>query len=162
MQQTLWAPWRADYIGSNKPKNCVFCFPDKNPIYDEQRLILYWGKSAFVIMNKFPYNNGHIMVIPLKHIGDITMLMDEESVEIMKLLQQSIQIIRKALSPQGINVGLNLGEVAGSGILGHIHFHVVPRWSGDVSFMAAVSETRVISEHIMSTYTKLKPHFDVI
>ena len=136
-----------DYILGPKPDSCVLCLPPDDLSHDEERLVLYRGKTAFVIMNKFPYNNGHIMVAPLRHVMDLPLLAAEESTEIMELLKQCI------------NVGLNLGEAAGAGIRDHLHFHLVPRWNGDSSFMAVMSETRVIPDHLASTYTKLKPLF---
>lgn len=148
-----------DYILGPKPDCCVLCLPPDDCSQDEERLVLYRGKTAFVIMNKYPYNNGHIMVAPLRHVMDITLLTPEESVEIMDLLQKSTAILREHFHPQGINVGLNLGEAAGAGIRDHMHFHLVPRWNGDSSFMAVMTETRIIPEHLASTYGKLKPLF---
>ena len=159
MTHPLWAPWRMDYILGPKPDSCVLCLPPDDLSHDEERLVLYRGKTAFVIMNKFPYNNGHIMVAPLRHVMDLPLLAAEESTEIMELLKQCTTILREFFTPQGINVGLNLGEAAGAGIRDHLHFHLVPRWNGDSSFMAVMSETRVIPDHLASTYTKLKPLF---
>lgn len=160
MTHPLWAPWRMDYILGPKPDSCVLCLPPDDLSHDEERLVLYRGKTAFVIMNKFPYNNGHIMVAPLRHVMDLPLLAAEESTEIMELLKQCTTILREFFKPQGINVGLNLGEAARSGHpRPHLHFHLVPRWNGDSSFMAVMSETRVIPDHLASTYTKLKPLF---
>lgn len=159
MTHPLWAPWRMEYILGPKPDTCVLCLPQDDLSDDEERLVLYRGKTAFVIMNKFPYNNGHIMVAPLRHVMDLPLLTSEESMEITVLLQQCTSILREYFHPQGINIGLNLGEAAGAGIRDHLHFHIVPRWNGDSSFMAVMSETRVIPEHLASTYTKLKPLF---
>ena len=161
-QQPLWAPWRMEYILGPKPDFCVLCLPPDDRTHDEERPVLYRGKNAFVIMNTFPYNNGHIMVSPLRHVMDIALLDDEESGEIMHLLQLSTKILRECFHPQGINIGLNLGEAAGAGIRDHMHFHLVPRWNGDSSFMAVLGGTRVIPEHINATYRKLKPFFDSI
>ena len=147
MTHPLWAPWRMDYILGPKPDSCVLCLPPDDLSHDEERL------------NKFPYNNGHIMVAPLRHVMDLPLLAAEESTEIMELLKQCTTILREFFKPQGINVGLNLGEAAGAGIRDHLHFHLVPRWNGDSSFMAVMSETRVIPDHLASTYTKLKPLF---
>lgn len=157
--EVLWAPWRLDYILGPKPDSCVFCIPEHTD-EDEERLILYRGKHNFVIMNKFPYNNGHIMVTPYRHIMNIADLTPEESHEHMKLLQQCVSILQQRFSPGGINVGLNLGEAAGAGIREHMHFHLVPRWNGDSSFMAVMNETRVVPEHLLSTYHAMKPLFD--
>ena len=150
MGHPLWAPWRMDYILGPKPDSCVLCLPPDDRTHDEERLVLYRGRTAFVIMNKFPYNNGHIMVAPLRHVMDLPLLTEEESTEIMDLLKECTSIL---------NVGLNLGEAAGAGIRDHLHFHLVPRWNGDSSFMAVMSETRVIPDHLASTYSKLKPLF---
>ena len=151
-----------EYILGPKPDFCVLCLPPDDRTHDEERRVLYRGKKAFVIMNTFPYNNGHIMVSPLRHVMDIALLDDEESGEIMHLLQLSTKILRECFHPQGINIGLNLGEAAGAGIRDHMHFHLVPRWNGDSSFMAVLGGTRVIPEHINATYRKLKPFFDSI
>lgn len=157
--ETLWAPWRLEYILGPKPDTCVFCLPE-HTAEDEERLILYRGTHNFVIMNKFPYNNGHLMVTPFRHVMNLADLTPEEAHENMDLLQRCIGILKKHFNPGGINVGLNLGEAAGAGIREHMHFHLVPRWNGDSSFMAVMNETRVIPEHLYSTYKSLKPLFD--
>ena len=154
----LWSPWRIEYILGPKPDACVFCLPERTD-EDEARLVLYRGKNAFVIMNKYPYNNGHLMVTPYRHIMNICDLTQDESRETMELLQHCTAVLRQSFSPQGINIGLNLGEAAGAGIREHLHFHVVPRWNGDSSFMAVLDEVRVLPEHLNSTYKKLKPLF---
>lgn len=159
MSQPLWAPWRMEYILGPKPDSCVLCLPPDDLSHDEDRLVLHRGKFAFVIMNKYPYNSGHIMVAPLRHVMDLPLLTMEESLEIMELLKGCTAILREHCNPQGINVGLNLGEAAGAGIRDHLHFHLVPRWNGDSSFMAVLSETRVIPQHLASSYGKLKPLF---
>ncbi len=157
----LWCPWRLEYILGPKPDSCVFCIPQHTD-EDEERLILYRGKANFVIMNKFPYNNGHIMVTPYRHVMDINDLTEQESVEHFMLIRQCAAILRKAFSPQGLNIGLNLGEAAGAGIREHMHFHLVPRWSGDSSFMAVLDEVHVVPQHIASTYRMLKPLFETL
>jgi ATP adenylyltransferase len=154
----LWAPWRIEYILGPKPDECVFCIPE-NTDQDEQRLILHRGRTSFVIMNKFPYNNGHLMVTPYRHAFSITELKPEEAHEMSDLLQASTRILQETFSPDGINIGLNIGEAAGAGIEEHLHYHIVPRWSGDHSFMAVFSETMVIPEHLRSAYCRLKPAF---
>ena len=154
----LWCPWRIEYILGSKPDSCVFCIPDENT-EDEERLILYRGQWNYVIMNKFPYSNGHIMVTPYKHIMDICQMEQDEGAEHFELIQKSASILRKAFNPQGINIGLNMGEAAGAGIKEHLHFHLVPRWNGDSSFMAILDEVRVIPEHLTNTYAKLKTLF---
>jgi len=156
--KVLWAPWRIDYILGDKPDNCVFCLPE-HTLEDEERFILYRGKSAFIIMNKFPYSNGHIMVTPFKHVMSLESLNSDELFEIMLLLQKCTGILKSHFNCQGINIGLNLGEAAGAGIKEHLHFHLVPRWNGDSSFMAVMDEVRIIPEHLSSTYKKIKPYF---
>ena len=156
--EVLWAPWRIDYILGPKPGSCVFCLPDHTE-EDEERLVLYRGRYNFVIMNKYPYNNGHLMVTPFRHVMDLASLTPEEAHENMDLLQRCVGILRQRFNPQGINVGLNLGEAAGAGIREHMHFHLVPRWNGDSSFMAVMSEVRVVPEHLSVTFSKLKPLF---
>ena len=157
----LWAPWRMDYILGPKPDECVFCVPEHED-EDEERKILYRGKTAFVIMNMFPYNNGHMMVVPYRHVSCVTDLTPEESAECMALLQQCVRVLKADMNPQGVNAGLNLGEAAGAGIAAHLHFQIVPRWNGDASFMAVFGDTRVIPEHLQSTYLRLKPLFKTI
>jgi len=157
----LWAPWRLDYILGPKPDECVFCVPD-HAGEDAERFILHRGLYNYVIMNRFPYNNAHLMVTPFRHVSCLTDLRPEEAHENMELLQSCVRILGEVFHPHGINAGLNLGEAAGSGIAAHIHFQIVPRWNGDSSFMAVFSETRVMPEHLRSTYNRLKPHFDAL
>ena len=154
----LWCPWRIEYILGPKPDACVFCLPEHEN-EDEERLVLHRGKTVFVIMNKFPYNNGHLMVTPFRHVMNICDLTPEESQECMRYLQVCTGILQKAFSPQGVNIGLNIGEAAGAGIREHLHFHLVPRWNGDSSFMAVLDEVRVMPQHLQETYTALKLHF---
>jgi len=157
--EVLWAPWRLDYILGPKPDACVFCLPEHTG-EDVERLILYRGKYNFVIMNKYPYNNGHLMVTPYRHVMHLADLTRDEAHENMDLVQVCTSVLKEHFNPGGINVGLNLGEAAGAGIREHLHFHLVPRWNGDSSFMAVMNETRVVPEHLQSTYTNLKPYFD--
>lgn len=158
--KTLWAPWRAEYIycaggqRSAGKRHCLFCNLLKSKD-DAQKLILYRGRRAFVVMNRFPYNNGHVMVAPTRHTATIETLSVEESAELFGLVQRSLSVLRRALRPQGFNVGANLGRVAGAGVVGHVHVHVVPRWLGDVNFMPLLAETKVISEHLTETYERL-------
>lgn len=154
----LWAPWRIEYILGPKPDSCVFCLPE-HTADDEQRLVLYRGRMAFVIMNKFPYNNGHIMVCPYRHVMLLADLKPEETHEIMDLLQQCTVILKQHFNCEGINIGLNQGQAAGAGIREHLHFHLVPRWTGDSSFMAVFDEVRTMPEHLSRTYAAMKPYF---
>lgn len=157
--QSIWAPWRIEYILGPKPDACVFCLSSSTQ-EDEERLVLCRGQQCFVIMNKFPYNNGHLMVTPYRHVSTLTELTSEESHEVMDYVQHCSHILQEAFQPDGINIGLNIGEAAGAGIEEHLHFHLVPRWNGDHSFMAVFGETMVIPEHLRSVYTRLKPYFD--
>jgi len=156
----LWAPWRIEYIKLEKPKECIFCKAVKEN-KDKENLILWRGKDAFVIMNRFPYNNGHLMIAPYRHIGQFEELTKDELAEMSVLLQKSIIVLRKAMSPEGFNVGINIGKIAGAGVEDHIHMHIVPRWSGDTNFMPVISDTRVIPQALHDTYTELKNFIDV-
>ncbi len=155
----MWAPWRMDYILGPKPGICVFCLPQGRE-EDEERLVLYRGTHVFVVMNKFPYNSGHLLVAPLRHVMDICDLSVEEYTELFATTQKSVAILRELSDPQGFNLGFNLGAAAGAGIKEHAHFHIVPRWNGDSSFMAVLGEVRTVPEHLHATYARLKPHFD--
>ncbi len=154
----LWAPWRIDYILGPKPDECVFCLPD--PAEDEERLVLARGKSCFVIMNKFPYNNGHIMVCPYRHVMALEDLTPDESSEIMTYLQQCAVILKRHFNCEGINKGLNQGQAAGAGVREHLHFHLVPRWNGDSSFIAVMDEVRTMPQCLSETYKAMRPYFD--
>ena len=159
MMNVLWAPWRMEYILSQKEKDCLFCTKPKEE-KDRENLILYRDKNAYVIMNKYPYNNGHIMVVPFKHVSTFDGLMDEELLELMKLTKYSVECIKEVYNPEGFNIGINFGEVAGAGIEEHMHIHIVPRWAGDASFMTILGEIRVIPEHILETYDRFYPVFN--
>jgi len=154
----LWSPWRIEYILGPKPDACVFCLPETTG-EDEKRLVLYRGRTAFVILNKYPYNSGHLMVTPYRHVMGLCDLTIQESHEIMDLLRTCTAIVQESLSPDGVNIGLNLGKAAGAGVREHLHFHLVPRWDGDSSFMAVMDDIKVIPEHLRSTYATLRPHF---
>ncbi|SKA71155.1 HIT family protein [Desulfobaculum bizertense] len=157
--EVLWAPWRLDYILGPKPDSCPFCLPEHTD-EDEQRKILFRGQHAFVIMNIYPYTNGHLMVTPYRHVMNLVDLRTEEHHEIMDLIHACTRILQTHFHPQGINIGVNIGEAAGAGIKEHLHFHLVPRWVGDSSFMAVMSEARIVPEHLEKTYAKLRPYFD--
>ncbi|ASJ03224.1 HIT family hydrolase [Thermococcus profundus] len=159
--KTLWAPWRIEYIRSPKHEGCIFCdFPKENR--DKERLILYRGKYSFVIMNNYPYNPGHVMIAPYRHVGKWEDLTDDELLEIMKLSQLMIKAIKKAMNPDGFNLGVNLGRVAGAGIDDHVHLHIVPRWNGDTNFMPVVADTKVIPESLQEAYDELKKAIETV
>lgn len=148
----IWAPWRVDYITAPKGNTCIFCSDAR----ERDQLILTSGSLCFAIMNRFPYTTGHCMVVPCRHVGDITELNTEETAEIMAMAQSIIKAMRAALNPDGFNVGFNLGPAAGAGVADHLHMHIVPRWKGDTNFMPVLADVHVISEHIEKTMDKIK------
>jgi ATP adenylyltransferase len=157
----LWAPWRMKYIkeGIGKPENgCIFCTKPKESD-DRGNLILYRGKDAFVICNKFPYNNGHLMVVPYLHTCSLDEVNDACSQELWKLVAKARNVLAKAFAPDGFNIGMNLGRVAGAGIDTHLHVHIVPRWNGDSNFMPVIGGTKVISQGLEETYDALAGKF---
>jgi ATP adenylyltransferase len=156
--KVLWAPWRMEYIVSEKERECVFCLGHAER-KDRENLILFHGKKVFVMMNKYPYNNGHLMVVPCCHESSLSGLDDETKLELMKTVEYSVECL-SAFRPEGFNIGINIGKAAGAGIEEHIHVHIVPRWGGDTNFMSVTAETRVIPEHILETYDKLFPVFN--
>ena len=156
----LWAPWRMKYILSeNKNKTCLFCDISKAKTNDKKNLILYRGKYCFVLMNRYPYNSGHLMIVPYFHTPAFDGLSDKMLFDLIKTMNKSITLLKKALSPDGFNIGLNFGKVAGAGMEQHMHIHIVPRWTGDTDSMPIISETRVMPEHLKKTYSKLYRFF---
>ena len=157
----LWAPWRLRYIlkNSKEKKGCFLCEEIKED-NDRKNYILYRGTHSFVIMNIYPYNNGHLMVSPYSHVPDTDGLSLEELTDLMKTTQASVNALKQAFCPDGMNVGINFGKAAGAGIPGHMHVQIVPRWNGDASFITVFDETRVIPESLDDTYGKLKPYFE--
>lgn len=156
--KVLWAPWRMGYILSEKDQNCIFC-PGADRTRDAERLILSVGERSLVMMNRFPYNNGHLLVAPLRHVPGLDDLNGKEMLDLLSTVRRAIKILKKVMAPEGFNVGLNLGHVAGAGVEEHMHFHIVPRWNGDTNYMTVLDDVRVIPEHIRSTYSKLRPDF---
>jgi len=151
----LWAPWRVKYIEQPKPEGCILCDKPKAN-RDEDNLILFRGAYNFVMLNLYPYNPGHLMVAPYRHLASPSLLTEAEAGEHFKLVTCCTEWLAKAMKPHGYNVGMNLGRVAGAGIEDHIHSHVVPRWNGDSNFMPVVSDTKVVSESLTATWRKLK------
>jgi len=145
----------------DRPDGCILCDKPKED-RDEENLILYRGETCFVIMNKFPYNNGHLMVAPYRHTADLAELSPKEREELMALAGMGVTVLQQVLSAHGFNIGMNLGRVAGAGIDQHLHLHIVPRWSGDTNFMPVLGEVKVISEALEETYRKLKAGFEAI
>ena len=156
----MWAPWRMEYILQPKPKGCIFCDKPKQDGKERDNFILYKGTFSFIIMNFYPYNNGHIMVVPYRHLAKLELLNSDEKSEMMDLLSKSSTILENKMNCDGMNIGMNLGRIAGAGIDEHIHFHIVPRWSGDTNFMPVTGHTKVISQGLWELYDELKPEFD--
>jgi ATP adenylyltransferase len=151
----LWAPWRIEYIQKAPESGCILCQkPGENE--DEANQILYRGQHNFVILNAFPYNPGHLMVVPYRHIANLQDLRDEEAGEHFDIIKKSLELLKEVMGPAGFNIGLNLGRVAGAGIAEHIHTHIVPRWGGDTNFMPVLSDTKVMPEALTATYRRLR------
>lgn len=157
LMRQLWAPWRMEYIRKAAEATCIFCEKPKEQ-RDKDNLILYRGETCFIIMNKFPYNNGHLMVAPYRHLVNMEELSQEEMGELFKLVKKSVMILKKTLKPEGFNIGMNVGRVAGAGF-NHFHVHVVPRWFGDTSFMPILAESKVVSQHLSETFDQLVREF---
>lgn len=156
--ERIWSPWRHAYVTKSEPDpGCVFCIA--RTIGDGQQLIVQEGQLAYVILNKYPYNGGHLMVVPHRHVAQLALLEDAELSEMAKLTQLSERVLTEAYAPQGINVGMNLGRPAGAGIVDHLHIHLVPRWNGDTNFMTVVGEVRVLPEELPKTAERLRPLF---
>lgn len=158
MNRPLWAPWRIDYIRGEKEGACFLCriFAEKN---DRENLLLHRGKTCAVLMNRFPYNSGHLMVAPFRHIAGLDELTSEEILEMAALTARAVIVLREVMNPQGFNIGYNLGEAAGAGLKDHLHQHIVPRWSGDTNFMPVLGGPRVIPEALEATYDLLAEKF---
>ena len=153
----LWAPWRQAYVTDAAPQKggCVFCAILKEK-KDRQNLIFTRSAHSFAVLNLYPYNNGHSLIVPLRHVSDLDKLHPEERLDFFDLMSSSKQLLERVLKPDGFNIGMNLGKVAGAGVPGHVHMHVVPRWRGDVNFMPIVNGTRVISQSMKVLFRQLK------
>lgn len=154
----IWAPWRMDYLLAEKPPSCIFCHRSSVK-QNKKRLLLYGGRHAVVMLNRYPYTNCHLLVAPQKHTDSLSTLTPEESLDLFLTLQQSVSVLREAIMPEGFNIGMNLGRIAGAGIASHLHFHIVPRWCGDTNFMPIVAESMVMPEHLNKAYHRLVPFF---
>ena len=153
----LWTPWRLPYVtGTGTATGCVFCEAQTG---DQADLIVFRGRTCFIILNKFPYNNGHLMVIPNRHVASLAAATDEELCELMELARRSEVALGEAYTPHGLNMGINIGKPAGAGVLDHVHMHVVPRWNGDTNYMTVVGATRVLPEELPQTAARLRPIF---
>lgn len=156
--EQLWAPWRLEYIQGPEEGDCIFCVAEET-VPDRERLILVRRQFCCVMMNLYPYSNGHLLVSPYRHLNDISLLEETEILEIHQLMTDCQAVLRDVCAAQGFNVGWNLGRVAGAGIADHIHMHIVPRWAGDSNFMPIIADTRVIPQHIQKTYELLSAAF---
>lgn len=158
----LWAPWRMAYVGKDsEPEECVFCLQEKAH-QDQERLVLHRGRHCFVVMNKFPYSNGHLLIVPFRHTSELETLCDEERLELFELLIRAQETLKRSFHPQGFNIGINLGKVGGAGVTEHLHIHIVPRWLGDTNFMPVFSDIRVIPQHLEATYKVLRKGFEAL
>jgi ATP adenylyltransferase len=153
--QQMWTPWRMAYIRREKRPGCIFCeMVDADD--DSAQLILHRSELTFLVLNKYPYNNGHLMAVPYRHVDTLESLTVEEAADMMAEVSLGIRALRRASSPEGFNLGVNIGKIAGAGVIDHIHTHVVPRWGGDTNFMPVLADVRLIPQDLTETYTELK------
>jgi ATP adenylyltransferase len=150
----LWAPWRMAYVTGEKSQECIFCA--KPQASDDEAWIIYRGERVFVMLNAFPYNTGHLLVAPYRHVADPLALEPQESAELLYGIRVGLECLQTCFTPEGFNIGLNIGQVAGAGVADHLHAHVVPRWGGDTNFMAVTASCRIVPEALDDTYRKLK------
>jgi ATP adenylyltransferase len=156
-RDNLWAPWRIPYIRDiGKTDECFLCHDYAHPEQDEEDLVLWRTQRSLVVLNRFPYNNGHLLIAPARHIADLHDTSDDQMLELMRLVRESQRALSLAIHPHGFNVGLNFGRCAGAGLPGHMHIHVVPRWDGDTNFMSVCSDTKVISQSLQELLAELK------
>lgn len=158
--ERIFAPWRIRYILAPKPRDCVFCTALK--IDEKEALVVYKAKKSYVIMNRNPYNPGHVMICPNRHVANLEELNEEEMNEMMQLTVLAIKAVKRCMNPDGFNVGINIGKVAGAGIAEHLHIHIVPRWNGDTSFMPVLADVQIVPEALEETFEKLKDAFNVL
>ena len=157
--ERLWAPWRMQYVGVEQKPGCFFCRVIENPDDPDADLVVWRTDGAIVMLNKFPYNPGHVMVAPIAHKPSLEDLDDVEMGTLMRAVRRTFTVLREVMHPDGLNGGLNIGRAAGAGIPDHVHFHVVPRWDGDTSFMAVIDDVKVVNEALAQTADKLKRAF---
>jgi ATP adenylyltransferase len=161
MGEVVWAPWRMAYIMGEKEAGCIFCDKPRQQ-RDAENHILWRGDTAFVMLNRYPYNNGHLMIVPQAHVASLTQLAPAQRDELFALTASCEGILQRAMQPHGFNIGLNLGAAAGAGIAAHLHVHVVPRWAGDTNYMSVVGDIRVIPQHLDETYQVLAAYFQTL
>ena len=161
MNQPLWAPWRMQLIEAPKPNGCIFCvFPAAAEEHDRDNLIVHRAERAFTILNRYPYNSGHLMVVPRAHVSSLDALAAADFAALHDELKCALGVLGATYRPDGFNVGMNLGKVAGAGIADHIHYHVVPRWGGDTNFMPVLAATKVLIEHLEATWERVRVGFE--
>jgi ATP adenylyltransferase len=158
--EQLWAPWRMELVSrGEEPKGCIFCDLPRAQ-NDRENLVLGRTERTFAMLNKYPYNNGHLMVVPRMHVSDVHALSTEDYLELAEMLRIALRLVGRAYAPQGANLGMNVGRVAGAGIADHVHWHVVPRWGGDTNYMPILAETKVMVEHLHASWDRLRPLFE--
>jgi len=157
--ERLWAPWRMEYITEAPRPGCLFCRVIEDPTDKDAALVVWRPDQAIVLLNKYPYNPGHVMVAPHAHVGGLEDLDDAQTADLMRALRRTITVLKPLLKPEGFNIGANIGRVAGAGMPDHVHLHVVPRWNGDTNFMPVLGEVKVINEHLTQTAAKLSEAF---
>lgn len=158
--ERLWTPWRAEYVGVPQPPGCFLCaLQAADPSDDERNLVLYRERDVFLLLNRFPYNSGHLLVAPREHVGELPALKAAVRDNLFALVQRATDVLGRVYEPGGFNIGLNLGRVAGAGVPDHLHAHIVPRWGGDTNFMTVTAETRVLPETLVQTFQRLRRYF---
>lgn len=156
--ERLWTPWRREYVAGGEPQGCFLCEKARQDA-DEENLILYRGALGFALLNAYPYNTAHVMVAPYLHTGDLAGLDPEIGATLWALTQHVARMVQGEYSPDGFNIGLNLGRAGGAGLVDHLHIHVVPRWAGDTNYMPVIGQTKVLPETLEQTYRRLRPRF---
>lgn len=160
--ERIWAPWRIDYVlGKEREEGCIFCTKPAST-EDDRNLVIHRAHGAFTMMNKFPYTNGHLLIVPFKHVSDICLLDAEENSLLIQEVCRAVSVLREVMHPEGFNIGINLGTAAGAGIEEHLHYHIVPRWSGDTNVMPVLADVKIIPEHLERTCQKLREAFSTL
>jgi ATP adenylyltransferase len=161
VEKPLWAPWRMEFIRAEKPTGCIFClFPaETGEEADRRNLVVHRTDGSFTILNRYPYNSGHLMVVPRAHVHRLEDLPSADFADLQDELRRAVAVVRAVYRPEGLNVGMNLGKVAGAGIEDHLHWHVVPRWGGDTNFMPVLTDTKVMVEHLDESWARLRAGF---
>jgi len=160
--ERIWAPWRMEYIqNGDNSDTCLFCL-NEECTSDQDRLVLYRSTLSLVMLNKYPYTNGHLLIAPRRHTSEIDSLSDGEMLDLFSTLRRCKQVLQQTARPEGFNIGMNLGKSAGAGVVDHMHIHIVPRWNGDTNFMTVIPDVRIMPENLSTTYIRLLPYFNTI